>query len=308
MPLFDSVRRALDAYFSVADGRSIHVGPYPDRDAPTLVVDQVSPDARRIWITTCFQAGGRYCCPCDGCCYPGAYVPNWSKLRKLLAREGAEPAGTIRFFIRSVFEDGSLFANEPGDPESEYGAHSPAVYWHVTEEGIVRHDENFDGSGVALVLREYESADWEAVATVHDSARVIELEEGGVDPRAFRSMAETAQRDEFFLSQTLVAVVEGRVVGFVSWNGTYVTWLYILPEQTCRGIGGRLLEVALEKIGPHAWTNLIATNEPARRLYQRAGMEEVWIRPGECEGYPCKSMRVALPTARMRDPNARRRK
>jgi len=308
MPLIDIVRRTFDQFLNVAGGRSAIVGPYPDRDHPTLVVDHVSPDVRRIWITTRFEAGGKYCCACDACRYSKLYRAEWPKLRKLLARERIEPEGTIRFFIRNVFEDGSRFACEPGDPKSEYYRQPAAVYWHLTEEGLIYHDENFDKSGVALEIREYEPADWEAVRRVHDLARVVELEEGGVDPRAFLSMAETAERDEFFRSQSLAAVVEGCVVGFVSWNGTYVTWLYVHPEQQGRGIGHQLLEVALERIGPHAWTNLIAANEPALRLYQRVGMEVVWIRPGDCEGYPCDSMRVALPTARMHDPNARRRK
>ena len=54
-----------------------------------------------------------------------------------------------------------------------------------------------------------------------------------------------------------------QVVGFVSWNGSYITWLYVAPPHQRRGIGRRLLKEAMERIGPEAWTSLLAGNEPA---------------------------------------------
>ncbi len=157
-----------------------------------------------------------------------------------------------------------------------------------------------------LVIRPYGRADWEGVCRVHDAARPLELAAGGVDPRAFRPMLEAAEGDEFFVSETAVACWGGALAGFVSWRGDYVTWLYVDPELQRRGIGSRLLAHALEAIGPQAWTNALAENEPAVSLYLRAGFEVVWRRASECDGYPCTAMRLALPTSRMRDPAARR--
>ena len=119
-------------------------------------------------------------------------------------------------------------------------------------------------------------------------------------------MTEAAEGDEFFDSETAVACRGDRVAGFVSWNGAYITWLYVDPSAQRRGIGRRLLQHALEQIGPEAWTNMIAGNDPALALYRQVGLEIVWERRGDCDGFACAAMRLALPTSRMRDPDARR--
>jgi [ribosomal protein S18]-alanine N-acetyltransferase len=165
-----------------------------------------------------------------------------------------------------------------------------------------------DGLVSDLLIRPYTRGDWPGVCAIHDAARIQELAAGGVDPRAFRTMVDAAEGDEFFVSETLVACISDQMAGFVSWHGDYVTWLYVAPIFQRRGIGRRLLAAALARIGPQAWTSLLGGNEPALALYLAAGMEVVWTRPSECEGYPCQGMRVALPTSRMRDPQARRQK
>ncbi|HEX4087015.1 MAG TPA: N-acetyltransferase [Chthoniobacteraceae bacterium] len=157
-----------------------------------------------------------------------------------------------------------------------------------------------------MAIRRYTAADWEDVCHIHDESRVQELFSGGVDPRAFRTMAEVAQSDEFFASETLLAYAGESIAGFISWNGAYITWLYVLPAYQRRGIGRRLLDEALRRIGPHAWTNIIAGNEPALAVYRAFGMEPVWTRPADCEGYVCNMTRLALPDSPMRDPSMRR--
>src|SRR5262245_50582156 len=131
-------------------------------------------------------------------------------------------------------------------------------------------------NAVDVQLRPYTPTDWSAVCRIHDAARPKELAGGGVDPRAFRPMVDVAEADEFHVSQTVVACVNERVVGFVSWNRAYITWLYVDPVSQRRGIGGRLLRHVLDQIGPDAWTNALAGNEAALAIYRRAGMETVW--------------------------------
>jgi ribosomal protein S18 acetylase RimI-like enzyme len=157
-----------------------------------------------------------------------------------------------------------------------------------------------------LMIRPYTQADWTAVCRIHDAARVQELAAGKVDAGAFRPMTLAAERDEFFDSITAVACVDDRVIGFVSWNGAYLSWLYVEPSAQRRGIGWQLLKHALEQIGPEAWTNALGENNAAISLYERAGFEIVWTRRSDCEGFPCDAMRLALPTSRMRDPQAQR--
>ena len=156
-------------------------------------------------------------------------------------------------------------------------------------------------------IREYVPADLRQVYHVHDLARVVELKLGGVDPRAFRPMEQVADADEFFMSETWVACDGPNVIGFISWNGDYITWLYVEPDYHRRGIGRRLLNEALQRIGPEAWTTTLEGNEAAVSLYRDARMEIVSGQSSECEGYPGTSLRLALTTSRMHDPEMRRR-
>ena len=157
---------------------------------------------------------------------------------------------------------------------------------------------------VIVTIRDYTEADWPAVCRVHDVARVVELAGGDVDTRAYRCMAAVVENDGFFDATSLVACLEGCVVGFVSWNGACITWLYVDPARHRRGIGRRLLRAALAAIGPEAWTIALARNAAARALYEAAGMQVVFSEASDCEGYPCTNMRLALPTSRMRNPAA----
>ncbi len=160
-------------------------------------------------------------------------------------------------------------------------------------------------------IREYSDADWPEICRVHDAARIVELRSGGVDARAFRPMRDVAEEDEFFVSKTLVAV-EGdsderqAVLGFVSWNVDYITWLYVDPARHREGIGRKLVEEAFPTIGTGAWTHVLGGNDASKGLFCAAGMEVVFERPSECDGYPCTFMRLALPTSRMRDAAAKR--
>ena len=157
-----------------------------------------------------------------------------------------------------------------------------------------------------LILRRYATEDWPHVCRIHDAARPRELAAGGVDRRAFRPMTDVAAADEFFDSETVLACIDDAAAGFVSWNGSYLSWLYVDPQFQHRGVGGRLLAHALQQIGAEAWTNMLAGNEAALKLYRRAGMDIVHTRPSDCDGYPCQAMRLALPTSRMHDPTAKR--
>jgi ribosomal protein S18 acetylase RimI-like enzyme len=152
-------------------------------------------------------------------------------------------------------------------------------------------------------IRPYRDEDWPAVCAVHDAARPDELA-GSVDPRSFRSMAEVAGEELFFASETLVACEGTRVAGFVSYRGSYITWMYVAPSAYRRGIGRTLLREAMKRCGPKAWVNTLAGNAAAIALYLGEGFEVVKRIESDCEGYPCMSLRLALPTSRMYDARA----
>lgn len=157
-----------------------------------------------------------------------------------------------------------------------------------------------------VVIRPYRADDWKAVCAVHDRARPHELS-GSVDPRAFRPMADVAKADRFFDSQTLVACAadDGGVVGFVSFAGSYLSWLYVDPAHHRRGVARKLLRAALAQIGPDAWTNARGGNDAAIRLYLGEGFRVVKSMESDCEGHASTCLRLALPTNRMSDPEAK---
>ena len=146
----------------------------------------------------------------------------------------------------------------------------------------------------SIILREYCDTDWTEVCAVHDRARPDELR-GSCDARAFVPLAlEQEDAPSFQRSRKFVACVGGTIVGFVGVDGTYLSWLYVDPAWSGRGIGRTLLRMAVRLIGPQAWTIVLTGNIRARRLYESEGFQVVRTREGMNAGYPCTSMELAL--------------
>ncbi len=143
-------------------------------------------------------------------------------------------------------------------------------------------------------IREYRDADWPAVCAVHDRARPDELR-GSCDPRAFVPLAEEQEDIESFQrSRKFVACVGEQIVGFVGIDETYLSWLYVDPPYSGHGIGRRLLRCGVQRIGPQAWTIVLAGNTRARRLYESEGFQVVETFESDNAGYPCTCVRLAL--------------
>lgn len=146
----------------------------------------------------------------------------------------------------------------------------------------------------SLTIRDYRSADWLPVCSIHDKARPDELS-GSCDPRAFIPLADDQEDGPSFQrSQKFVAAIGDETVGFVGIDGTYLSWLYVDPTYYRRGIGRALLRFAVNVIGPHAWTVVLAENVRARRLYESEGFVIVRTSLGSNAGYACTSLRLAL--------------
>ena len=78
---------------------------------------------------------------------------------------------------------------------------------------------------------------------------------------------------------TTVAAVDGRVVGLLAVSkGTDYSWiqqLYLLPGWVERGIGTRLLEVALRELPPPIRLYTFQGNQRARSFYERRGFKAI---------------------------------
>lgn len=135
-------------------------------------------------------------------------------------------------------------------------------------------------------IRDYEPADWAAVARAHDAARLQELV-ASVGVEAFLSLADTAEEEGLFDDQLWVASLDGEVVGFVAFADAEVTWLYVHPERQGRGVGRALLRHALAHARSHGAGRVETTvldGNRARALYESEGFTLVETRTGPLVG------------------------
>jgi GNAT superfamily N-acetyltransferase len=100
-----------------------------------------------------------------------------------------------------------------------------------------------------IQLRTYTSADWDAIAAIHDRARLDELRVS-VGVEAFLSLAATAENEGLFDGEVWVACYGETVVGFIAFAEDEVTWLYVSPDHYRQGIGRKLLRVAIDVAKP----------------------------------------------------------
>lgn len=79
--------------------------------------------------------------------------------------------------------------------------------------------------------------------------------------------------------RTTVAVVDGRVVGFLTVSAaggvSWIDHLYVLPTWVSRGIGTRLLELARTALPPPIRLYTFQGSERARTFYERRGFKAI---------------------------------
>ncbi len=134
-------------------------------------------------------------------------------------------------------------------------------------------------------LRQYQPKDWNAIATIHDRARLDELK-ASVGVEAFLSLAETAENEELFEGEVWVACDDDIVVGFVAVDSemTWISWLYVLPDRYRQGIGRRLLKQAINNCGSIVYTSVLSGNDAALNLYQSEGFKIIETKTGKLNG------------------------
>ena len=130
-------------------------------------------------------------------------------------------------------------------------------------------------------VRAYELGDWDAIARIHDAARMDELRES-VGTEAFLTLEQTAANEGLFDGAVWVAEDADVVVGFVAIRGDEVTWLYVDPSRYRQGVGRTLLRHAVATGGREV--EVLDGNTAALSLYRSEGFEVVETTIGRLAG------------------------
>jgi GNAT superfamily N-acetyltransferase len=127
-------------------------------------------------------------------------------------------------------------------------------------------------------LRRATPADAPALTAVHRASRVAAYGHLGTPEQAAGAHV-TVEHWREWLGRSSVWVVErdGKVVAFVSVDGTVLTGLYVHPDAQGDGLGTDLLAVAVEQGARELW--VYAEHPQARGFYERRG----WRPAGEPE-------------------------
>lgn len=141
-----------------------------------------------------------------------------------------------------------------------------------------------------VTVRPYRPEDWDAIARIHDTARLDELR-CSVGVEAFLTLAETHEEEGLFDGELWVAEVadgadpEPVVAGFATFADAELTWLYVDPARQRRGIGRVLLGHVLEADdSARIECTVLAGNDNARALYESAGFVVVETKTGKLAG------------------------
>ncbi len=138
-------------------------------------------------------------------------------------------------------------------------------------------------AGARPLIRPYTERDWDAIARIHDAARLDELRDS-VGTEAFVTLAQTAEGEGLFDGLLWVAETRGTVTGFVALDGDEVTWLYVDPAHYRRGIGRALLRHAIAHAGDRAEVTVLEGNPNALALYRSEGFVVLETRTGPLVG------------------------
>lgn len=134
-----------------------------------------------------------------------------------------------------------------------------------------------------LSIRPYQKTDWTRLCAIHDRARIDELT-GSVDLKAFLTLEQSAENEGLFDGELWVSLLDDLVVGFVAFDPTEITWLYVDPDYYRKGIGRALLRFALKQYTDKVMVEVLSGNTAAIQLYLQEGFKILERKKGVLTG------------------------
>lgn len=132
---------------------------------------------------------------------------------------------------------------------------------------------------MAIIIRRAIQADWARIIALHRRAAVHERRLTGI-----AAEAEIADAQHHFRGELRVAATAHRLLGFVSWVGNEIAWLYVEPASFRRGIGTMLMQHALDHCGFVAHIRVLAGNAPMLALCAAQGFIPADEQPKDDDG------------------------
>ena len=140
-------------------------------------------------------------------------------------------------------------------------------------------------------IRPYRNADYPRLCAIHDAARRNELALAGLSD-AFLPLEVAAQREGLFDYALRVAELDGQAAGFAAFTDDELTWLYVDPTLSRRGVGRALVEHSLSEMGRPVSIEVLSGNAPALALYESCGFCRREIISGKMPGSESFSVTV----------------
>ena len=87
---------------------------------------------------------------------------------------------------------------------------------------------------------------WNFICEIHDAARPGELK-GSAPQKAFVPLEKCYVEEKLLEDKIYVGEIDNKIVGFVAFNSSKITWLYVHPNIQGEGYGRQLLQFAVKK-------------------------------------------------------------
>lgn len=137
----------------------------------------------------------------------------------------------------------------------------------------------------------YENSHFDAIAAIHDAARMIELKYANLEA-AFLPLTIAAEREGLFDYTVDVALINNVPAGFCAYTDEELAWLYVAPEHFRKGVGAALLNHAIKTQPEIHELEVLEGNHPARSLYEKMGFTVRETVSGKMPGNESFTVRV----------------
>ncbi|MES2824909.1 MAG: GNAT family N-acetyltransferase [Pseudomonadota bacterium] len=121
-----------------------------------------------------------------------------------------------------------------------------------------------------MTIRKYKNADLAEILNIYS---LTKLEELRFESEKFNFLPLDLDEKRFKAFQECEVFVYGEreVLGYCAFFGNEIRALFVLPQFQGKGVGKSMLKFMLTNIQGEASLNLVASNIPAKKLYESFG-------------------------------------